>query len=247
MANIFPRWANLLPLKIAVCLGAVGAGLVAGFTYYGTPKAQRVGYQPTQPIPYDHNLHVNQLGMDCRYCHSFTEHSSHANVPTANTCWNCHQHVQKGSPKLAALRDAMAVDENHLPKKDVAGNPVEGKPIQWVRVHKSPDYVYFNHSAHLNRGISCQSCHGDVHKMEKVYQAKSHSMGWCLECHRAPEKHVRPLEEVFNLDYDAEKYLKKNDVRDAKDKRITDPEDFGKFLVAHWGIRPKESCSTCHR
>lgn len=83
--------------------------------------------------------------------------------------------------------------------------------------------------------------------MEKVYQAESHSMGWCLECHRAPEKHVRPLEEVFNLDYDAEKYLKKNDVRDKEDKRITDPEEFGKFLVAHWGIRPKESCSTCHR
>jgi hypothetical protein len=234
-------------------LGAVGAGLVAGVTYYGTPKAQRVGYQPTQPIPYDHNLHVNQLGMDCRYCHSFTEHSSHANVPTANTCWNCHQHVQKGSPKLTALRDAMGVDENHLPKKDAAGNPVEGKPIQWVRVHKAPDYVYFNHSAHLNRGISCQSCHGDVHKMEKVYQAESHSMGWCLECHRAPEKHVRPLEEVFNLDYNAEDYLKENEVIDEgglvleEGERIKKAEDFGKFLVAHWGIRPKESCSTCHR
>ena len=90
MANFFPRWANLLPLKIAVCLGAVGAGVVAGITYYATPKALRVGYQPTQPIHYDHNLHVNQLGMDCRYCHSFVEHSGHANVPTANTCWNCH-------------------------------------------------------------------------------------------------------------------------------------------------------------
>ncbi|MDA7876773.1 cytochrome c family protein [Akkermansiaceae bacterium] len=253
MANIFPRWVNILPLKIAVCLGAVGAGLVGGFTYYGTPKAQRVGYQPSQPIPYDHNLHVNQLGMDCRYCHSFTEHSSHANVPTANTCWNCHQHVQKGSPKLAALRGAMGVDENHLPLKDVNGNPVEGEPIKWVRVHKAPDYVYFNHSAHLNRGISCQSCHGDVHKMEVVHHAESHSMGWCLECHRAPEKHVRPLEEVFNLDYDAEEYLKANEVIDSeglvleKGKQIETAEDFGKFLVAHWGISPKESCSTCHR
>lgn len=252
MANVFPRWTNLLPLKIAVCLGAVGAGLVAGFTYYGTPKAQRVGYQPTQPIHYDHNLHVNQLGMDCRYCHSFTEHSGHANVPTANTCWNCHENVKKGSPKLAGLRAAMAVDNNHLPiMKD--GQQIEGKPIEWVRVHKAPDYVYFNHSAHLNRGISCQSCHGDVHKMEKVHHAESHSMGWCLDCHRAPEKHVRPLEEVFNLDYDAEEYLSENEVIDTeglvgpKGEQITDPEKFGKFLVAHWGISPKESCATCHR
>ncbi len=247
MANFFPRWANLMPLKIAVCLGAVGAGVVAGITYYATPKAQRVGYQPTQPIHYDHNLHVNQLGMDCRYCHSFVEHSGHANVPTANTCWNCHNHIKKGSPKLVGLRDAMAVDENHMPLKDKEGNPVEGKPIKWVRVHKAPDYVYFNHSAHLNRGISCQSCHGDVHKMEKVYHAEDHSMGWCLDCHRNPEKHVRPLEEVYNLDYDPEKYLEENDVRDLEGNRITEPEKFGKFLVAHWGIQPKESCATCHR
>ena len=247
MANFFPRWANLMPLKIAVCLGAVGAGVVAGITYYATPKAQRVGYQPTQPIHYDHNLHANQLGMDCRYCHSFVEHSGHANVPTANTCWNCHSSIKKGSPKLAGLRDAMAVDENHAPLQDTDGNAVEGKPIKWVRVHKSPDYVYFNHSAHLNRGISCQSCHGDVHKMEKVYQAESHSMGWCLDCHRNPEKHVRPLEEVYNLDYDPAEYLEENDVRDLDNNRITEPEEFGKFLVAHWGIQPKESCATCHR
>jgi len=110
MANFFPRWINLLPLKIAVCLGALGAGVVAGITYYATPKAQRVGYQPTQPIHFDHNLHSSQLGLDCRYCHSFVEHSGHANVPSANTCWNCHQHVKKGSPKLAALRSAMGVD-----------------------------------------------------------------------------------------------------------------------------------------
>lgn len=254
MANFFPRWTNILPLKVAVCAGALGAGVVAGITYYGTPKAQRVGYQPTQPIHYDHNLHVNQLGMDCRYCHSFTEHSGHANVPTANTCWNCHEHVKKGSPKLAGLYAAMGVaNDGQTPLKDANGAPVEGKPIEWVRIHNAPDYVYFNHSAHLNRGISCQSCHGDVHKMEKVHHAESHSMGWCLDCHRNPEKHLRPLEEVFNLDYDAEEYLKENEIIDTeghvlkKGEQITDPEDFGKFLKAHWGISPKESCSTCHR
>lgn len=260
MANIFPRWTNILPLKVAVCLGALGFCVVAGVTYYATPESTRVGYQPTQPVHYDHNLHANLLGMDCRYCHSFVEHSGHANVPSANTCWNCHEHIKKGSPKLGGLRAAMAVDVTHNPILGEDGEQVEGKPIEWVRVHRAPDYVYFNHSAHLNRGISCQSCHGDVHKMEKVYHAESHSMGWCLDCHRNPEDHVRPLEEVYNLDYDAEEYLKENeiipdmqildkkgDVVAEKGERITDPEQFGEFLVAHWGIQPKESCATCHR
>ena len=246
MANYFPRWTNVLPLKIAVCLGVTVFGIAAAVTYYATPKSLRVGYQPSQPIPYDHDLHVNQLGMDCRYCHSFVEHSGQANLPSANTCWNCHQHVAKGSEKLAPLRAAIGVDENHQQLEGEAG---KGHPIKWVRVHKAPDYVYFDHSAHLNRGISCQSCHGDVHKMEKVYHAEDHSMGWCLDCHRDPAPHVRPLEEVYNLEYDAGKYLRENEVYSDTDKknRITDPEELGKFLVNHWGISPKESCSTCHR
>lgn len=246
MANFFPRWTNLLPLKIIVCLGALGTAVVAGFTYYATPKAQRVGYQPDQPIPYDHELHVEQLGLDCRYCHSFVEHSGHANIPTASTCWNCHSHVQKGNPKLAPLRAAMGVDVDHQPILDEDGNQVPGKPIEWVRVHRSPDYVKFNHSAHLNRGISCQSCHGDVHKMPVVYHSKSLSMGFCLDCHREPEKHLRPLEEVYNLNYDVEEYLKTHEVRDDSGRLITTQKDFGQFLKEKHYIKPKESCSTCH-
>ncbi len=252
MANYFPRWTNLLPLKIVVCLGAVGIGLTAAFTYYATPKALRVGYQPSQPIPYDHSLHVNQLGLDCRYCHSFVEHSGHANIPSANTCWNCHSKVAMGSAKLGPLYDAMGFEYDSknkvlVEKKDADGNPVEGKPIEWVRVHKAPDYVYFDHSAHLNRGISCQSCHGQINEMEVVYHAEPHSMSWCLDCHRNPAEHVRPLEEVYNLDYDAKTYLKENEVKNVEGKRITDPKEFGQFLVSHWGISPKQSCSTCHR
>ena len=148
MANIFPRWSNLLPLQIAFCLGTVGAGVVVGINYYATPKAQVVGYQPNQPIPFSHKIHVDQLGLDCRYCHSFADVSGHSNVPSGNTCWNCHQHVQKDSPKLEPLHVSM----------NPAHPRYDGKPIEWVRVHKSPDYVYFNHSAHVNRGISCQSC-----------------------------------------------------------------------------------------
>jgi len=231
MANIFPRWTNLLPLKIAVCAGTAAGGVALAFAYYATPKAQVVGYQPSQPIPFSHSIHVGQLGIDCRYCHSFVDVSGHSNVPSANTCWNCHEHIQRDSPKLEPLHRAM---NPSFPGYD-------GKPIEWVRVHKSPDYVYFNHAAHVNRGISCQSCHGDVHEMEVVYQAESHSMGWCLECHRAPEEHLRPLEEVFNFDYgdsDVAKYI--------KDDSITTTRELGLKLVEKFDVNPKESCATCH-
>ncbi len=236
MANIFPRWTNLLPLKIAVCLGATAFGVAAGMQYYATPKAQRVGYQPSQPIPFDHALHTTQLGIDCRYCHSFVDVSGHSNVPTGNTCWNCHEHVKTDSPRLEPLHKAM--------------NPnfegYTGKPVEWVRVHKSPDYVYFNHSAHVNSGVSCQTCHGQVNEMRVVYQAESHSMGWCLECHREPEKYLRPLEEVYNLNYDVDEYLSENVVIGKDEKRITTQLDFGLHLKHNWGIRPKTSCATCH-
>lgn len=248
MANFFPRWTNLLPLKIAVCVIFVVLGLTAAFSYYATPKAQRVGYQPDQPIAYDHDLHANQLGIDCRYCHSSVDKSPSAGIPTANTCWNCHQHVAKGSDKLAPLRAAMGVDKDHA--------VIEGavkKPIEWVRITKAPDYVYFDHSAHVNRGVSCKSCHGDVNHMEKVYHAKDLSMAFCLDCHRAPEKHLRPLEEVYNLDYDVLTYLEGKDELKKQigfekgDSAEKAQEKLGNLLKTNWDIHPKDSCFTCHR
>jgi len=251
MANLFPRWTNYVPLKLAICAGIAGIGIIAAFTYYATPDTQRVGYMPSQPIPYNHELHVQQLGLDCRYCHSFVEHSGHANVPSANTCWNCHQHVKTDSPKLEPLR--RAVDETY--------ENYDGKPIEWVRVHRVPDYAYFNHSAHVNRGVSCESCHGEVHEMEEVYHAKSLTMGFCLECHRNPENNIRPLEEVYNLDYDADTYLAENqEVADLVEAFISNDEELsekagklssqqklGHYLKNHWNVQPKESCATCHR
>lgn len=150
------------------------------------PKYTRVGYQPTQPAAFDHSLHVNQLGMDCRYCHTGVEKSSHSNVPGTQTCMNCHTQIKSQSSKLSAVRDSWKT----------------GNPVPWVRIHKAPDYVYFNHAVHVNRGVSCVACHGHVNHMEVVYHAKPHSMGWCLECHRAPENHLRPLDQVTNLDWE---------------------------------------------
>ena len=240
MANTFPRWSNFTPLKIAICLGAIGFGVTFVFAVYSGPASQRVGYQPTQPIPYSHDIHVNQLGLDCRYCHSFVEHGAQANVPSANVCWNCHgpNKVKSDSPKLAPLRKAMAQNE--------AGENV-GEPIEWVRVHRSPDYVYFNHSAHVNRGVSCQSCHGDVDEMKVVHHDQSLTMGWCLDCHRSPEEHLRPIEEITNFDYDAEEYLREHKLTNKDGEAITSQTEFGEFLKAHWNVKPKESCATCHR
>lgn len=236
MANFFPRWTNLLPLKIAVCVAALGIGVVAAVTAFATPKNNAVGYKPAQPIPFNHKTHVDQLGLDCRYCHSFVDQSDHSNVPSANTCWNCHQHVRKDSPKLEPLHRAM----------DKAYPLYDGKPIAWVKVHKMPDYVYFSHRAHVNRGVSCASCHGNVDQMAVVEQAKPLSMAFCLDCHNNPAAQVRPLEEVFNLKYDAAAYLKNHTVLDDKGTRVTDITKFGEQLADQFKLTPRTSCATCH-
>lgn len=193
MANVFPRWMNWLPLKASVVLGVVAVGVVAAATYYLPPSYSAVGYQPEQPIPFSHKIHVEQNGMDCRYCHSFVDRAAHSNVPTAQTCWGCHEYVKKDSPQLVNLRRAMDPTFEHY----------DGQPIRWTQIHRTPDYVKFNHSAHINRGVSCVECHGRVDQMEVVYQAKPLTMGFCLECHRNPEKALRPLERVTQLGWSA--------------------------------------------
>ncbi len=192
MANFFPRWTNWLPLKLAIAVVFIVIGVSLGCTYYLTPKYSRVGYQPTQPVPFSHKIHAGQLGMDCRFCHSFAEASSHSNVPTNQVCFNCHG-AGKGQIKLASA--------NLEPVRKAAET---GEPIHWVKIHKAPDFVYFNHSAHLNRGVSCVSCHGKINEMPVVFHHESQSMGWCLDCHRNPENKLRPLTEITNLNWKPE-------------------------------------------
>lgn len=217
MANIFPRSSNLLPIKLVVCASVVGLLLMAGCWYYLTPKYSRVGYMPVQPVPFSHDIHVTQLGLDCRYCHSFVEVAAHSNVPNTQTCMNCHTTVQKENPRLKPVRDSWET----------------GKPIEWVQIHKTPDYVYFDHSVHVNRGISCYSCHGNVNEMEVVYHHEPMSMAWCLECHRAPENHLRPPSEVFNLDWTP--------------PAGTTQRQIGLELKHEWNVNPPENCAGCHR
>ncbi len=215
MAQIFPEWSNKFPaLTVAGAILALFV-VVWFFWYYGSPVYLEVGYRPDQPVPYSHKLHVGELGLDCRYCHSTVENSAHANVPPTQTCMNCHTLILTESEKLLPVRESWAT----------------GQPIPWVRVHNLPDYAYFNHAAHLNAGIGCASCHGRVDQMEKVMQVEELSMGWCLDCHRNPEDHIRPRDELTNMGWMPPK----------------DQAEFARRVIEEKQISPPEDCSGCHR
>lgn len=218
MSNLFPKSANKLPLQILIFLGLTVGVVSAGITYYATPKYTRVGYAPTQPVPFSHALHAGQLGIDCRYCHVGVDKGPTSSVPTAQTCMNCHNQIKTDSPLLAPVRASYAT----------------GAPVPWVKVHQVPDYVYFNHAVHVARGVSCVECHGQINEMDTLVHDKPLSMGWCLECHREPEKVLRDPALVTNLDWKhpggAEGQIEQ-----------------GKKFVHDWNVQPPQSCSGCHR
>ncbi|MFZ9914884.1 MAG: cytochrome c3 family protein, partial [Phycisphaerales bacterium] len=199
---LFPKWSNLL-LPTIILSGAIIPLYAVFFVAYGfSPKTLEVGYQPEQPVPFSHALHAGQLGMDCRYCHTSVEKGAHASVPATQTCMNCHTQVRPQSPKLAKVRESYDT----------------GLPVEWTRIHKLPDFAYFDHSAHVNRGIGCVTCHGRIDTMEVVYQKSPLSMGWCLECHRNPEQNLRPVSEITNLSWDQQSELSADERKALKDK-----------------------------
>jgi len=211
----FPKWTDVL--RPGIALAAVGGLVYASIVIYlgFSPLATDVGYMPNQPVPYSHALHVGQLGMDCRYCHTGVEQTARAAIPPTQTCMNCHSKVRANSEKLIPVRESYAT----------------GMPVPWIRVHDLPDFVYFDHSAHVRRGVGCVSCHGRIDTMEVVYQAEPLSMGWCLECHRSPEHHLRPVEFVTQLDWVPEE----------------DQSALGSRLRETNNINPPTDCNTCHR
>jgi menaquinone reductase, multiheme cytochrome c subunit len=215
MALIFPKSTDKY-LKIgAAVLGLLAAGGGALAMFVGYPKVIMTGYQPEQPVPYSHKLHAGDLGMDCYYCHYTVDKSSHAAVPPTEVCMNCHTRVKANSPRLEKVR----------------GSYETGKPIEWVRVHRVPDYVFFNHQAHVKAGVSCVSCHGRVDQMIEVKQVEPLNMGMCLDCHRNPAPHIRPVDQVTNLAW----------------KPDRDPAEIGREIMQARGIHPPEYCSGCHR
>ncbi|MEN9578727.1 MAG: hypothetical protein RJA70_1736 [Pseudomonadota bacterium] len=211
---VFPRWANKTVHLAGGLLGIAPLYLV-GLVWYGAaPTAVTVGYMPEQPVPYSHALHAGELGLDCRYCHTTVDKAAFAAIPPTETCMNCHARVKTKSAKLEPIRESWQT----------------GKSVEWIKVHDLPDYAYFNHSAHVTRGVGCASCHGRVDQMEVVYQHEELSMGWCLDCHRAPEKHLRPVSEVTNMQW-----------------APSDQLALGAALRKQKNINPPTDCSTCHR
>jgi len=177
--------------------------------------ATQAGVAREQPVPFSHAHHVGDVGLDCRYCHTTVETSGFANIPPTKTCMNCHSQIWSASPTLEPVRDSFRTDRS----------------IAWTRVHDLPDFAYFNHSIHVNKGVGCETCHGRVDKMPLTWQKASLQMEWCLDCHRHPEQYVRPREEVFRMGYEPP----------------IEQEELGRRLVKEYKIQSLTSCSTCHR
>jgi hypothetical protein len=222
-------------LKVRIPIIIFVAVSVFTATYYlSYAERNGVGYQPDQPIAYSHKKHAGDLGIDCRYCHSDVEKSRHANIPSADACMNCHSVVKTDSPEIQKLKKYFD----------------EGKPIPWKRIHKVPDFVYFNHSVHVNKGIDCSNCHGNIASMEKVEQVNAFTMAACLECHRDPHLHVKN----FNKDFLTGQTLVKDEkivlpdnskAPDNKSKtdRMKGSAGMNKDSL---GTGP-DNCSACHR
>jgi hypothetical protein len=219
---VFPKWANyLLP---AIVMGVVG-GLFYVPTVVGlgaSPKTTAVGYSPVQPVPYSHALHAGKLGIDCRYCHTTVERSNFASIPPTETCMNCHTNIRSTSDRLEPIRNSWAT----------------GKPVEWIKIHDLPQYVYFSHQAHVNHGVGCIECHGRIDQMEQVYQAKPLSMGWCLDCHRDPGSHLRPK----NVAVTDMNWTPPSDPTDAANLAAQCLKEYSIHDTAYM-----QSCSTCHR
>jgi hypothetical protein len=219
MSQIFrPRANALARSSLAAVLGLVATSTWVIFTLMRSSWATGQNEFIEQPIQFSHAHHVGGVGLDCRYCHTSVEHSAFAGIPPTNTCMNCHSQLWTNAPILEPVRASFRNNTN----------------LTWIRVNDLPDFVYFNHQIHVKQGVGCVTCHGPVDKMPLMYQAQSLLMEWCLDCHRAPEKYIRPREEVFNPDYVAP----------------ANQLELGLALKKAYGIANAThmtSCSVCHR
>jgi hypothetical protein len=216
MAQIFHHSTNTLS-KVSI----FGAVFIAAGVLWLTLEVNRSSYVTrarearSQPVPFSHAHHVGGLGVECRYCHTSVDKSAYAGIPPTKTCMNCHSQIWGQSPTLEPVRASFRTDTS----------------IEWVKVHDLPDFAYFNHSVHVNKGVGCSTCHGRVDKMPLVWQEKSLQMEWCLECHRSPERFLRPRAEVYNIAYEPP----------------ANQLELGRTLVKEYDVKPQVTCSTCHR
>ena len=216
MAQIFHHSTNTISkVSIFGALFGVAGALWLAYEIAASPYVTQQGVVRDQPVPFSHQHHVGGIGLDCRYCHTSVEKSAVAGVPPTKTCMNCHSQIWNDSPTLEPVRASFRSDQS----------------IEWTRVHDLPDFVYFNHSAHVNKGVGCSTCHGRVDRMPLMYQEATLQMEWCLNCHRHPERYVRPKSEVFDMAWEPS----------------SDQLEKGRALVALYDIHPRTACSTCHR
>jgi hypothetical protein len=219
MAQIFHHSTNTVA-RVSI-YGSLFVLLVLSFALYGlseSPYYTDVNLAKDQPVPFSHKHHAGELGIDCRYCHTSVEESSFAGLPPTQTCMTCHSQIWTNSSMLEPVRASYRTD----------------KSIEWVRVNALPDFVYFNHSIHVDKGIGCTSCHGPIAEMPLTWKANTLQMSWCLGCHREPEKYVRPRNQVFNPNYPPP----------------ADQLELGKRLVTEYKIKDVRNltdCNTCHR
>ena len=216
MAQIFHRSANTLS-RVTI----FGAIFIAGFVLWviggivRSPYFTNQGIHREQVVPFSHQHHVGGLGIDCRYCHTSVDQARFANIPPTKTCMNCHSQIWITSSYLEPVRESFRT----------------GQPLVWNRVHDLPDFVYFNHSVHVKKGVGCETCHGRIDQMAGIYQASSLQMEWCITCHRAPEQFLRPREAVYQMGYHP----------------AGDQLTIGRDLVKKYDVKSLTSCSTCHR
>lgn len=216
MSQIFPRSANAIArftlIGLLLVVGLLGWIVVL---LMRSDLVTRANTNIEQPVQFSHAHHVGGIGIDCRYCHTSVEQAASASIPPTQTCMNCHSQVWAQSPYLEPVRASWQ----------------SGESLEWIRVHDLPDFVYFNHSIHVKKGVGCETCHGRIDQMPGIQQVSSLQMEWCLDCHRAPEKYVRPREAVFTMGYEP----------------AGDQLEIGRQLVQEYNIQSLESCSTCHR
>jgi len=218
MAQLFkPRANSIARLSLTCLVVALAAAGTALYAFGRTTFYTKVNVPIEQPVPFSHQHHVAGLGIDCRYCHTSVEQSSFAGVPPTETCMTCHSQVWKDAPVLQPVRDSWQT----------------GAPIKWTRVHDLPDYVYFNHSIHVSKGIGCESCHGRVDRMPLTWKTQTLYMRWCLDCHRQPQNFLRPMNEVTDMKY----------------RSPAHQFAFGQQLVRQNQVKTAglTDCYTCHR
>ena len=220
MSQIFSRDANSYARASVIGLVVlVGAGFAAADRLSRSPYVTRAETVREQPIQFSHQHHVGGIGIDCRYCHTTVEQAASAGIPPTKTCMNCHAQIWAGSPFLEPVRESFRT----------------GESLRWIRVHDLPDFAYFNHSVHVKKGMGCETCHGRVDQMPLMLQESSLQMEWCLECHREPEKYVRPRSAIYTMGYEP---------RDPETGEPTTQAELGPRLVKEYGINGRTSCST---